>query len=259
MITHRLPLAGAALLVALGIATSAHAGGRFTPSGDASAVQVPAAPGTWDSTYRYSVNGRPRTCVLTRGARCVGARLRGRVTHHGDLRRANLRKADLRFADLRGANLAGADLRGANLRFADLRGANLTGARIQALRAPGRSANGRVICTPTCEGGDAAGHYFIRANMVGVNLTGANLTGAHMQYANLWQANLQSVIAVGTDFMWANLSNTDFTGANLTGANLFWAATTVGIPIGGVTWSNTACPMGGRITGSPCPSFIRTA
>ena len=109
------------------------------------------------------------------------------------------------------------------------------------------------------EGGDAAGHYFMRANLVGVNLTGANLTGAHMQYANLWQANLRSVIAVRTNLSFANLSQTDFTGADLTGANLFWAATTAGIPIGGVTWSNTACPRGGRITGSPCPSFLLTA
>jgi len=61
------------------------------------------------------VNGKARTCALTRGATCVGARLRGRVKHHGDLRRANLRRADLRHADLRGANLYRANLYFANL------------------------------------------------------------------------------------------------------------------------------------------------
>ena len=59
------------------------------------------------------MNGTRRTCTLTRGAKCVGGRLRGRVQHHGDLRKANLRRADLRFADLRGANLTGATLTGA--------------------------------------------------------------------------------------------------------------------------------------------------
>ena len=66
------------------------------------------------------MNGKARTCALTRGATCVGARLRGRVKHHGDLRRANLRRADLRHADLRGANLYCA-----NLYFADLTSTNL--------------------------------------------------------------------------------------------------------------------------------------
>ena len=61
------------------------------------------------------MNGKARTCALTRGATCVGARLRGRVKHHGDLRRANLRRADLRHADLRGANLYRANLYFANL------------------------------------------------------------------------------------------------------------------------------------------------
>ena len=100
--------------VALGVAGSASAlnerGGNRT-MGPSSFIVT----GTWDKTHTYAVNGKKRTCTLTRGAKCVGAKLRGKVKHHGDLRKANLRRADLRFADLRGANLQGADLRSANL------------------------------------------------------------------------------------------------------------------------------------------------
>ena len=99
--------------VALGVAGSASAGAGI---GFGSANVT----GTWDKTHTYAVNGKKRTCTLTRGAKCVGARLRGKVKHHGDLRKANLRRADLRHADLRGANLQGADLRSANLKYADL-------------------------------------------------------------------------------------------------------------------------------------------
>ena len=107
MISRLLALAISAA-VALGVAGSASAGVR-------SNVEARYEAGTWDRTHTYGVNGKKRTCTLTRGAKCVGAKLRGKVKHHGDLRKANLRRADLRFADLRGANLQGADLRSANL------------------------------------------------------------------------------------------------------------------------------------------------
>ena len=90
-------------------------GGASAGTDDRSSVDGSRAFGGWDTTHTYTVKGETRTCTLTRGAKCAGAKLRGRVKHHGDLRKANLRLADLRFADLRGANLAGADLRGANL------------------------------------------------------------------------------------------------------------------------------------------------
>ena len=106
--------------VALGLAGSASAGGDLP-----TVVGAPAS-GTWDTTHTYAVNGKARTCALTRGATCVGARLRGRVKHHGDLRRANLRRADLRHADLRGANLYCANLYFANLTSTNLYFANLS-------------------------------------------------------------------------------------------------------------------------------------
>ncbi|MGB0613804.1 MAG: hypothetical protein ACPGN4_06620, partial [Miltoncostaeaceae bacterium] len=73
--------------VALGVAGSASAGwdvpepliGKALPS---------AKSGTWDITHTYAVNGKKRSCTLTRGAKCVGAKLRGKVKHHGDLRKA---------------------------------------------------------------------------------------------------------------------------------------------------------------------------
>ena len=98
------------VVVALGVAGSASAGGPallpYYWGKDGGSANV---TGTWDTTHTYGVNGTTRTCTLTRGAKCVGAKLRGKVKHHGDLRKANLRRADLRFADLRGANLQGAD------------------------------------------------------------------------------------------------------------------------------------------------------
>ncbi len=110
MISRLLALTITAAL-ALGVAGSATGYVGSLPNGEVFDV----ATGTWDRTHTYGVNGTKRTCTLTRGAKCVGAKLRGKVKHHGDLRKANLRRADLRFADLRGANLQGADLRSANL------------------------------------------------------------------------------------------------------------------------------------------------
>ena len=158
--------------VALGVAGSASAGrtGSSAPSRSFSPYGTTTS-GTWDKTHTYAVNGKKRTCTLTRGAKCVGAQLRGKVKHHGDLRNANLRRADLRFADLRGANLQGADLRSANLKYADLRGANLKGAKFRyAAPVHGKKAkrgNSTPSCAPNCQG----------ANLTDANLTGANLIG----------------------------------------------------------------------------------
>ncbi|MGB1675123.1 MAG: pentapeptide repeat-containing protein, partial [Miltoncostaeaceae bacterium] len=134
----RLTAATAGVALAVVISTSASAGtvGSVNPQvtdavtqanvktvGEQRAMSAPAvfdalalntrlhtrpSAGTWDRVYRYTVKGRTRYCSLTRNAKCVGAQLRSRVTHHGDLRGANLRRADLRHADLRGANLSGA-------------------------------------------------------------------------------------------------------------------------------------------------------
>ncbi|MEO2057229.1 MAG: hypothetical protein ABGX38_00035, partial [Thermoleophilia bacterium] len=60
--------------VTLAVAGSASAGidvsepliGKALPS---------AKSGTWDKTHTYAVNGKKRTCTLTRGAKCVGANL----------------------------------------------------------------------------------------------------------------------------------------------------------------------------------------
>ena len=54
------------------------------------ALGVAGSASAGDTTYTYGVNGTKRTCTLTRGAKCVGAKLRGKVKHHGDLRNANL-------------------------------------------------------------------------------------------------------------------------------------------------------------------------
>ena len=174
--------------------------------------------GTWDTTYTYGVNRKKRTCALARGAKCVGAKLPGKVKHHGDLRKANLRRADLRFADLRGANLQGADLRSANLKFADLHGANLKGAKFQ-YSAPvhgkkAKRSNLNLTCPPECP----------PANLQGANLTGAYLGGSPFGPA----------------------------GANLTGAVLFGANLT-GAYVGDVVWSDTACPNG-TVTSTGCPT-----
>ena len=228
MISRLLALAA---VVALGVAGSASAGELVIGN----VVGAPTS-GTWDTTHTYGVNGQARTCTLTRGAKCVGAKLRGRVKHHGDLRKANLRRADLRFADLRGANLQGADLRSANLKHADLRGANLKGAKFQYARpVHGKQAkrgNQTPSCLPNCVGAD----------LDGANLVGANLSGANLSYANLYYANLSHAILVRTNLSYADAYYANLTGANLTGANLT-----------GVTWYHTVCPDG-IVTYTGCPT-----
>ena len=237
--TSRLLALTVTAALSLGVAGSASAG-VLTPEtsgpiliGDATKQ---ATPGTWDKTYTYGVNGKKRTCTLTRGAKCVGAKLRSKVKHHGDLRKANLRRADLRFADLRGANLQGADLRSANLKHADLRGANLKGAKFQYTPpVHGKQAkrgNQTPSCLPNCVGADL---YY-------ANLVGANLSYANLSYANLYYANL-----VGANLPYANLSYANAYYANLTGAWL------IGANLTGVTWYHTTC-TGGAVTYTGCPT-----
>ena len=243
--------------VALGVAGSA--------SSQSVVEKWNAATGTWVSasaspsssnpvevmrrlqTHTYGVNGKKRTCTLTRGAKCVGAKLRGKVKHHGDLRKANLRRADLRHADLRGANLQGADLRSANLKYADLRGANLKGAKLHYAapvhgKTKAKRGNETPSCAPKCEGANLTGANLTDANLAradlkGANLSGADLWGAELYYANLTSANLTDADLLGTDLSDANLK-----GANLNGANL-----------NGVIWRNTTCPSG-TVTNSGCPT-----
>ena len=65
------------VVVALAAVASASAGGGpLLPR--SSGELLPSATATWDTTHTYGVNGTKRTCTLTRGAKCVGARLRGR-------------------------------------------------------------------------------------------------------------------------------------------------------------------------------------
>ena len=248
--TSRLLALATTAALALGLAGSASAG-VLTPEtsgpiliGDATKQ---ATAGTWDKTHTYGVNGKKRTCTLTRGAKCVGAKLRGKVKHHGDLRKANLRRADLRFADLRGANLQGADLRSANLKYADLRGANLKGAKLHYAapvhgKTKAKRGNETPSCAPKCEGANLTGANLTDANLAradlkGANLSGADLWGAELYYANLTSANLTDADLLGTDLTDANLK-----GANLNGANL-----------NGVIWRNTTCPSG-TVTNTGCPT-----
>ena len=202
--------AAAAVVAALGAAGSASAGAFFG--------NVTGAPtsGTWDRSHTYSVNGKTRTCTLTRGAKCVGAKLRGRVKHHGDLRGANLRRADLRFADLRGANLKGAKFQYAR--------------PVHGKQA--KRGNQTPSCLPNCVGAD----------LDGANLVGANLSGANLSYANLYYANLSHAILVRTKLSYADAYHANLTGANLTDANLT-----------GVTWYHTVCPDG-TVTYTGCPT-----
>ncbi len=277
--------------VALGVAGSASAG-RTGSSGWESAPFRSFSPygtthsGTWDTTYTYGVNGTKRTCTLTRGAKCVGAKLRGKVKHHGDLRKANLRRADLRFADLRGANLQGADLRSANLKYADLRGANLKGAKLQyAPPVHGRTSKhvgADPSCYPSCDGARLVGARLMNANLAFANLTGANLTGAnltnatltnanlsdaklyyaylthaylvnanmtysHLKNASLYWANLTHADLANANLSFVNLTYADLTNANLTGADLFGA-----MPLT-TFWRNTTCPDG-TVTNTGCPT-----
>jgi len=218
--------------VALGVAGSASAlnerGGNRT-MGPSSFIVT----GTWDKTHTYAVNGKKRTCTLTRGAKCVGAKLRGKVKHHGDLRKANLRRADLRFADLRGVNLQGADLRSANLKYADLRGANLKGAWLHhapAMRSTRKASNALVpSCYPDCIG----------ANLQGVDASGADLSGAHMGLANISDADFSGANLTKSRMVLTTMDGTDFRSADLTGSIVFglWITPPVMNP-------DTTCPRG---------------
>ncbi len=135
-----------------------------------------AKSGTWDTTHTYAVNGKKRTCALTRlkGANLTGALMGG----------ANLTGADLLLADLREAclgcwegswaggnpgcaNLTGADLDWANLTNAFLARANLTNASLAYANLTGAYLGGSPF--------DPAG-----ANLTGAVLFGANLTGAYV-------------------------------------------------------------------------------
>ena len=270
----RLTAAAAGVALAVVICTSASAGtvGSVNPQvtdavtqanvktvGEQRAMSAPAvfdalalntrlhtrpSAGTWDRVYRYTVKGRTRYCSLTRNAKCVGAQLRSRVTHHGDLRGANLRRADLRHADLRGANLSGADLRSANLKYADLRGANLTDARLQ-YASPVHSRRTRTGVARTHADGAAPPACYpdcIGASLKGADLAGANLSGAHLGLADLTTANFTGA-NLKTTWMWF----TTFTGTKLSGANMTGAS--VGGPIypannPPIFTATTVCPSG---------------
>jgi uncharacterized protein YjbI with pentapeptide repeats len=257
-------------LVTLTITAALALGAAGTASSISTFGVVAPTSGTWDRTHTYSVNGKTRTCTLTRGAKCVGAKLRGRVKHHGDLRKANLRRADLRHADLRGANLAGADLRSANLKHADLRGANLKGARfhytppVHGTQAKRGNAN-NPPCGHECPGADLkyanlTGALLHWANLAGANLAGANLAhaqlensdmsnailaAANLSYATMMHVNLQKANASYANLEQANLWYANLTGANLTGAQ---GPPTV---VADVTWSTTTCPDG-TVTNVSC-------
>ena len=255
MISRLLALTITAAL-ALGVAGSASAlnerGGNRT-MGPSSFIVTD----TWDKTHTYAVNGKKRTCTITRGAKCVGAKLRGKVKHHGDLRNANLRRADLRHADLRGANLQGADLRSANLKNADLRGANLKGAKFHYAspvhgRTKAKRGNQTPSCAPSCEGANLAFTVMYDANLTDANLSYANLFYANLASANLTDANVTRANMVHAWLVYANLTGANLYGSNLTRANLDDANLT-DADLGGVTWSNTICPDR-TVTSTGCPT-----
>ena len=238
--------------VALGVAGSASA--RSLATHQSSGEPLPSLTGTWDRTHTYGVNGKKRTCTLTRGAKCVGAKLRGKVKRHGDLRKANLRRADLRFADLRGANLQGADLRSAKLRHADLRGAKLEGAKFHyAPPVHGKNAkpaNG-YYCNPYCGGADLYGVNLTGTWIRDVTFSGANMRAAKMSGANVGNTDMSNTWLNGADLSHTVWWSVDFSGANMTGANMLWAWYE-----SDVTWYNTTCPDGTLHTGTydGCPT-----
>ena len=248
--------------VAFGVAGSASANVvTWDPRGEYASGGLPQLDNPF--TYTYGVNARTRTCTLTRGAKCVGARLRGKVKYHGDLRGANLRRADLRLADLRGANLQGADLRGANLKYADLRGANLKGVKFQyaaPVHANTKAKRGNVVpaCAPNCAGAYLYGANLQKANLTDANLTGAllsyaNLTGANLTGANLYYAFLPGANLTDANLYFADLRGANLTGANLTGANLTDVLLARAVGLASVIWVNTACPNG-VVTNTGCPT-----
>ena len=272
--------------VALGVAGSASAG---PPPGVTFPNVVGAATsGTWDKTHTYGVNGKKRTCTLTRGAKCVGARLRGRVKHHGDLRKANLRRADLRFADLRGANLTGARLhhppgrRPSRVKVAtasnpfwdpgpnppcattpqSCRGAKLAGANLAYSNLNGINLSNADLSGANLEGAMSTEATWSDANVTGANATGLDLFDTDLTRANLAGADLSRGVFNSNNFTAANLANANlagaaFGGSDFTLANLLGATVTTG-PDGGtpwpdVTWSKTVCPDG-SVTNSGCPT-----
>lgn len=249
------------------IVTAALALGVAGGASAQSTLAVGGTPtGTWDRTHTYAVNGTKRTCTVTRGAKCVGAKLRGKAKHHGDLSNANFRRADLRFCDLRGANLQNADFRSANMKFCDLRGANLKGAKFHyAPPVHGKTAkrgNATPACAPNCQGANLAG-----ANLAGADLSRADLSRANLQGANLSGADLRSLVffdgygtsqytyLVGADLRDANLTNAQFNytladGANVTGAR--FTGNLSGLE-GNVTWGSATCPAA-DVSSTGCPT-----
>jgi hypothetical protein len=78
---------------------------------------------------------------------------------------------------------------------------------------------------------------------VWANLQGCDLAGVALKLTNLSDANLTDANLTGADLLGANLTGADLTGADLTDANLEFADLN-GVPLVGVTWSNTICPDG---------------
>jgi len=227
--------------LALGAAGSASAGidaaepliGKALPS---------AKSGTWDKTHTYAVNGKKRTCTLTRGAKCVGAQLRGRVKHHGDLRKANLRRADLRFADLRGANLKGAKFHYAPPVHGKKAKRSNQYWLCGAASCAGAKLNYANLGYTDLQGADLQGADLVYASLYEANLTDANLTDASLNYVTANYATLTDANLTDAYMPFVNLTSANLTGATLTGANL-----------AAVTWSNTTCPDG-TVTNTGCPT-----
>ena len=242
--------------VALGVAGSASSGHKATQK-----------TRTWDKTYTYVKGGKKRTCTLTRGAKCVGARLPGKVKHQGDLRRADLRRADLRRAYLFSADLRGAKLDRTNLARAMLIDANLTGARLPGAKLTFANLGDASLYGAQLGRATLRGASLERANLNVANLTRANLRGANLRYANLGAASLigatlrlarlygaslpgaglKGADLRGADLRDAWLFDADLTRADLTGANL------TGADLRGATWRNTTCPDG-TVTNTGCPT-----
>ena len=131
-----------AAAVALGVTGSANGYVGDRQNGDVFDV----ASGAWDTTDTYGVNGKKRTCTLTRGAKCVGAKLQDAApVHRKKAKRGNstpkcapnCQGANLSDANLTDANLTGANLSLANLTDAAIGEANLSGAILFAANLDG--------------------------------------------------------------------------------------------------------------------------
>ena len=100
---------------------------------------------------------------------------------------------------------------------------------------------------------DLSGCTFIGHNFMNKDLRGANFTDANLHQAGFDGANLSGADLVRADLTFSDLSNVNLRGADLTDADLTGAPRIFINPnFAGAIWSNTICPDGSVVTGTPC-------